>query len=162
MILILFRATNTPVSMAVEGDGVRLEEELAVTGAEELRDLVRERRQSLGLTQAALAAQVGMSPEWVTKVEAGRFVPRLQALRRLAAALEVPYEDLLLASGHTGERLEAERVARVVPERIMDRRLREVVAAWPDLSPPVHDLLVRMVRLFQSDGRTAEVQAAEE
>ena len=49
-----------------------------------------------GLTQRALADQVGVTQPYILMLEAGnRSNPSLQILRRLTKALEVPLADLL-------------------------------------------------------------------
>lgn len=53
-------------------------------------------RRRRGLTQATLAAMVGRSEDWLSKVERGdRQVRRLDVISELAQALRVPLEDLL-------------------------------------------------------------------
>lgn len=53
-------------------------------------------RRRRGLTQATLAAIVGRSEDWLSKVERGdRQVRRLDVINELAQALRVPLEDLL-------------------------------------------------------------------
>lgn len=51
-------------------------------------DLIRARRNALGLSQAELAARAGTGQAFVSRVESGRATPTLPALQRLAAALD--------------------------------------------------------------------------
>ena len=62
---------------------------------------VRDRRQDLGLSQAALARRVGKpySQSDVSRLERGQIdVPRLGTLIKLASVLEVQVGDLLIVS----------------------------------------------------------------
>ncbi|MDX6806338.1 helix-turn-helix domain-containing protein [Terrihabitans rhizophilus] len=58
-----------------------------------LKDLVRERREELGLSQAQLGALAGMSQQGIVSIEAGAS-QRPRRLFQLAAALQMPAEDL--------------------------------------------------------------------
>jgi len=63
---------------------------------------IRERRQDLGLSQEQLAERVGGSycQSDVSRIERGLIeLPRFSTLVRLAASLEVPVGNLLVASG---------------------------------------------------------------
>ncbi|MFE6919571.1 helix-turn-helix domain-containing protein [Nocardia sp. NPDC057663] len=51
---------------------------------------LRERRESAGLTRAALSAAAGISPALIQKIEQGTRTPTLEALTSLFDALEVP------------------------------------------------------------------------
>ncbi|MFE3543669.1 helix-turn-helix domain-containing protein [Nocardia sp. NPDC059177] len=51
---------------------------------------LRERRESAGLTRAALGALAGISPALIQKIEQGTRTPTLEALTSLFDALEVP------------------------------------------------------------------------
>jgi transcriptional regulator with XRE-family HTH domain len=51
---------------------------------------LREIRAERLLTIRALAAQAGVAPSTIYLIEAGRTVPRLSVVRRLATALAVP------------------------------------------------------------------------
>lgn len=67
----------------------------------EFRDLIRTRRKALGLSQVDLAERVGMSQEWMSRVERGGNKGALKShlLVRLADALGLPYDQLAVASG---------------------------------------------------------------
>lgn len=56
---------------------------------------VREQRRRRGLTQEALAEQLGIYPRSVQKIEAGQINVPLTTLDRLRAALGCAWEDLL-------------------------------------------------------------------
>ncbi|MEV6059157.1 helix-turn-helix transcriptional regulator [Nocardia asteroides] len=51
---------------------------------------LRERRESAGLTRAALSASAGISPGLIQKIEQGTRTPTLEALTALFDALTVP------------------------------------------------------------------------
>lgn len=53
------------------------------------------RRTALGLSQAALAERIGVSPLVVLRYEHGRNLPRADRLRALALALNVSADELL-------------------------------------------------------------------
>jgi transcriptional regulator with XRE-family HTH domain len=82
-----------------------------------LAQLVREQRARLHLTQAELAARVGVSRSAISELEAGRIEqPRASVFMRLAAALGLPAAVLLAAAGHpsSGLALELEADALAV------------------------------------------------
>ncbi|KAF0849369.1 helix-turn-helix protein [Nocardia caishijiensis] len=55
----------------------------------ELGAAVRDRRESLGITQAELAARAGLRQPAIARFEAGGTMPTIPLLERLAAALEL-------------------------------------------------------------------------
>ena len=52
-------------------------------------------RKELKLTQAKLAANTGLYPRYLSDIEAGRKIPRIHTLARLAAGLGVSIEELV-------------------------------------------------------------------
>ncbi|MCS7234420.1 MAG: helix-turn-helix transcriptional regulator [Armatimonadota bacterium] len=62
----------------------------------ELESRVRRVRQSRGLSQAELARAVGLSPQALSAVEAGRYVPNTAVALRLAQVLGCAVEDLFV------------------------------------------------------------------
>ena len=65
-------------------------------------NFIRERRQDLGLSQEQLAERVGStySQSDISRIERGHItLPRLSNLERLAASLDVPVGELLIAAG---------------------------------------------------------------
>ena len=62
--------------------------------AEGLGNRLRELRTARDLTQAALAAQVGVSRKTINTVENGVFVPSTVLALKLARALARPVEDI--------------------------------------------------------------------
>src|SRR5512145_1212802 len=57
--------------------------------------IVRERRQSMGLTQAELARRVGCAIVTVRKIETDALRPSVQIAERLALALNIPEAEQL-------------------------------------------------------------------
>ncbi len=55
----------------------------------ELAEQVRHARESLGMSQAALAARIGSTQPAVARLEAGAVMPSLRTLRRIAVALRL-------------------------------------------------------------------------
>jgi len=65
-----------------------------------LGSLVRERRRELKLTQDALAERSGISQTHISQIEMGKTQrPELETLQALATALDVPVDELRVASG---------------------------------------------------------------
>jgi y4mF family transcriptional regulator len=60
---------------------------LRVRTAVDLGAMIRERRRKLGLSQAALARQVGVGREWIIEVEKGKSAAPLKLLLRTLWAL---------------------------------------------------------------------------
>lgn len=59
--------------------------------------LIKEKRESLGLTQRDLATRMGVSCSTVTKWEKGSSYPPVRQLPLLAAVLGVPIGDLFVS-----------------------------------------------------------------
>ena len=56
---------------------------------------IRELRQARKLTQGQLAEKVGVTREYIVRLEAARYDPSLSTIEKLAKALRVKVEDLL-------------------------------------------------------------------
>jgi len=56
---------------------------------------IKQVREERGLTQADLAAKVGVHPMYVSRIERGVQVPSLPLLEKLAKALKVEMKHLL-------------------------------------------------------------------
>ena len=67
--------------------------------SERLANDLRDAREALGLTQAALAERVGVSRKTVNTVENGVFVPSTLLALKLATALGRPVEALFRIEG---------------------------------------------------------------
>ena len=64
----------------------------------ELGNRIREVRENKGLTQAELAALVGVSRKTINTVENGVFIPSTVIALKLAAALRCQVEELFFLS----------------------------------------------------------------
>lgn len=56
---------------------------------------IAQARLAAGLTQAQLAERAGVGASSLGHWECGERIPKLASLRRIAAALEIPWQDLL-------------------------------------------------------------------
>jgi len=85
------------------------------TGSE-LGLVLRERRRELRLTQAELADRIGVSRQWVGKVEKGLrradLVLVLRAVRALHLALDIRGDSDTQASSKTASRVDIDAVIR--------------------------------------------------
>lgn len=59
-----------------------------------MKNSLRERRVQAGLTQAELAAALGVSRQTVISIENGRYLPSLPLAFRIARLFEVPLEHV--------------------------------------------------------------------
>jgi transcriptional regulator with XRE-family HTH domain len=66
----------------------------AIRGSE-----LRERRVQLGLRKTELAARCGVSARYVADLEKERYSPSIEALHRLAGALETPVASFMRDPG---------------------------------------------------------------
>ncbi len=62
--------------------------------SDSLANRIRQERERVGLTQAALAEVVGVSRKTINTVENGIFTPSALLALKLAKALSVPVEEL--------------------------------------------------------------------
>lgn len=91
---------------------------------------VRAIRKERGLTQQVLAERADLSVDMLGGIERGVFTPSLQALNRIAVALEVPLEDLVRLEEGSDELALLHRLLRESgrPEDpVLLRRVLEVV-----------------------------------
>ena len=63
--------------------------------AAEIGGLIRQAREGLGLSVAALADRLDVSRQWLTRVEVGETIPNVRRLVEIAAALEVETAKIL-------------------------------------------------------------------
>ena len=59
-----------------------------------MKNRVREERTEVGLTQADLAAALGVSRQTVISIESGRYLPSLPLAFRIARLFGVPLEQV--------------------------------------------------------------------
>ena len=77
---------------------------------------LKEIRKARGLTQEALAEKVDLSPQYLSRLEAGHQSPSLETVARLAEALDMELWELF-DLGHQGTVKEVrERLRRLIQE----------------------------------------------
>ena len=59
-----------------------------------MRNRVKEQRAARGLSQAELAATLGVSRQTVISIESGRYLPSLPLAFRIARFFEVPVDNM--------------------------------------------------------------------
>jgi putative transcriptional regulator len=59
-----------------------------------MRNRVRERRRERGLSQAEVAAALGVSRQTVISIESGRYLPSLPLAFRIARYFDVPVDKM--------------------------------------------------------------------
>jgi transcriptional regulator with XRE-family HTH domain len=77
-------------------------------------DGIRKARQEHGWTQAFLADQARLSPNYIARLERGELGPSLFVANRICEALGIPLEDLVgppVAGGVTGRKTTTKRRA---------------------------------------------------
>ena len=77
-------------------------------------DLVRDARVAAELSLRELARRIEATPSYLSDIENNRRVPSEDVLRRIAKALKLDFEDLVVRAGRIGS--EAERLARRSPD----------------------------------------------
>jgi putative transcriptional regulator len=60
----------------------------------EIRNRIREHRERLGMTQAELAKEAGVSRQSVISIERGKYVPSLPLALKFSEIFERPTDDL--------------------------------------------------------------------
>lgn len=81
-----------------------------------LAQIIRGKRAERGDSQEEFAEFIGMSQEWVTKIENGApITPRTATLQKLSARLDVPIETLYLATNIAKTLAGAKRIAEQTP-----------------------------------------------
>jgi UDPglucose 6-dehydrogenase len=68
---------------------------MAITSKESVSTLVKEKRKSLGLSQARLATKAGIDRKTVNRIEKGHYSPTLNTLVALSSALSVTTNELI-------------------------------------------------------------------
>jgi len=56
---------------------------------------LRNQRRKKGLSQAELARQIGVTPNYISLIEKGKKVPAVKTINKLALALDIPASSLL-------------------------------------------------------------------
>lgn len=105
------RAAGWRVGSTKEFLGLSKEEVALIDLKLSLADLLREERLSQGLTQAALAKQIGSSQSRLAKLEAGESSVSLDLMFRVAFRLGLTRAAIARAVGHSGQGRKAGRKA---------------------------------------------------
>lgn len=86
---------------------------------------IRRHRQRLSLTQEALAERSDLSVDAIRRIEAGRFSPTLDTLRKLGTGLQVSLPTMFAALGDD----RPDHVAEIC-DYLSERSGRELKLAW--------------------------------
>jgi transcriptional regulator with XRE-family HTH domain len=87
-----------------------------------IAELMKARREALGLTQGSLAAELGINAAYVSLIESGRRKPSLRLVGRLADVLGLNRQEaLLLARPETSALLYRKEAERPKPSRSWQR-----------------------------------------
>lgn len=90
--------------------------------------LVAEKRKLLGVSQEALAEQVGISQESLSRMEKGHIAPRFERLQFFADALQCSIADLFREQGDTSERAATiEKIIAPLPDHAQKEIIEVVV-----------------------------------
>ena len=65
-----------------------------------LRQLIEDGMRQKGLTQEQLARSIGVASSAITGIRKRGSIPRLDTLKGIATALDIPYDQVLEATGH--------------------------------------------------------------
>lgn len=115
---------------------------LTVTKAKELGTLVAKARGKKGISQRNLAAELGISDVWITKLEAGVFLdPSPALLAKLAEALDI----------------EPSRIDRLMPGAVADSLpgMRTYFRAKYDLTPEQIERIEHYIDRYVDNDRRA-------
>ena len=67
-----------------------------------MNELIKAYREAKGWTQTKLAKESGVSQTYISELEAGKYLPNLSILRKLAFALGISISELLNEERPTG------------------------------------------------------------
>lgn len=109
-----------------------------------LGDQVRRARVAKGLGVRALAADLSVSPSYISDIENDRRVPSEEVLQALSLRLELDFDELMALAGRFGD--DADRYMRRTPaagllfrrlqqKGYSDAKVREIIRQLDDLSP---------------------------
>lgn len=102
-----------------------------------LRDLVRNGRQRLGLSQTEFARKIGLSQKAVSQMERGEIrQPRTDVLMQLARVLDVPLADVMRAVGKSAGGV---TIDDLYAKGLVPTELREAMVTLADLPPDRQD-----------------------
>lgn len=113
----------------------------------ELREKLADLRKKKGLTQAALAEELSVSRQAVSRWEVGAAVPSTENFKCLAELYEVPLEYLLREDGQEPEKREREENQKETTSRGM-----KLLVAWMTALTVGMILLCTVVLVWISSG----------
>ena len=111
-----------------------------------LGETTRAARERLGLTQAQVARQIGLSPNVYGRIERGHMMPAVPTLRKLVLVLGIS-ADVLLSVSRADV---AESVDAPVPEGDLSPELRQTVRMLRGWSPGRVKLLNRILKTIEN------------
>jgi transcriptional regulator with XRE-family HTH domain len=85
------------------------------SGDEELGRLIRERRESLGLSRRDLADRTGLSYPYISQLETAYRLPSSKALQALARGLSMPASDLFQVFPSDTQQFDAQAAPQAAP-----------------------------------------------
>ncbi|MEC0269716.1 helix-turn-helix transcriptional regulator [Paenibacillus anseongense] len=88
---------------------------------------IKDLRKARGITVNQLALYSGISAATISRIETGkRGIPKAQNVQKLAHALKVPYEELMLLAGYMKNINDQETSNR------LDKQLHDAISLLPD------------------------------
>jgi transcriptional regulator with XRE-family HTH domain len=86
----------------------------------ELRQKIRMLRKKKGLSQGELAAAIDMNPSHISRLETGKYQPSVDALQRLATALDVTPDFLLNGDDTTSPEVQIQNKSLIERIRLIE------------------------------------------
>jgi transcriptional regulator with XRE-family HTH domain len=86
----------------------------------ELRQKIRMLRKKKGLSQGELAAAIDMNPSHISRLETGKYQPSVDALQRLATALDVTPDFLLNGDDATSPEVQIQNKSLIERIRLIE------------------------------------------
>lgn len=77
---------------------------------------IKELRKSRKMTQEKLAEMIGVDPKYVSFIEVGRSAPSLEAMEKIAQALDVDIKDLFEFSHHAARPASIEQIDDILKD----------------------------------------------
>lgn len=101
---------------------------------------IQQRRKAMGISQSALAAQIGVDKSYLSLVESGKRVPTEEQIANLSSILGLPAELLLLQAGRLPKdvqgAIETDATAVTAAVRVWAEQDAIVYPARPAIIPP--------------------------
>ncbi|MEW6424724.1 MAG: helix-turn-helix transcriptional regulator [Bacillota bacterium] len=110
---------------------------------------LRALRQSRGMTQEQLAEYANLHPTYIAKIEAGKRLPSLEALERLAAALNVSVTSIVRAMDEGEE-------ASVISEEAFIVDLKEILRGCSEGQKSLLWAFARLLKRYNISHHSAE------